>query len=251
MNEIKNYSVYNERMNASINDKLFFLRHLNNDITTVVDYGCADGALGLALAKESNLNYYGFDIDKKMLDIANANGISANNLFYDFDALLQRVDVSKTILILSSVIHEVYSYCGKYEIEQFWNRVLNSGFKMVSIRDMGLENNKIAYGKINPLNAVKVTNKIFERNNDYIPMNYFKDYYQLLLKYWYTENWARESKEDYFPITLSEIQTIIADSDYNVDRCEPFCVPYVVNKVKKDLGISLNETTHYKIILTL
>lgn len=251
MNPIENYSVYTKRMNQTIQDKLFFLEHLKPEIRTVVDFGCADGALGVAL-KETGLVYIGYDIDKTMLDRAEINGISPTNLFYDFDLLLSRIDPATSILVLSSVIHEVYSYGNPYEVHQFWNRVFKSGFAQVSIRDMGLANNKIAYGDIDPSLAVLITNKIYDEHDDYVPINHFKDYYQLLLKYWYHENWARESKEDYFPITVSEIlDKVDTTTDYKVKFKDYFAIEFVCSKVRDELGIYLNHTTHYKLVLDL
>lgn len=251
MNAIKNYTVYTQRMNKTITDKLFFLEHLKPEITTVVDFGCADGALGLALREVSNLKYVGYDIDKTMLDKANLNGINAHSLYYNFDELLNETILSKSVLVLSSVIHEVYSYGNEYDILTFWNRVFNSGFAQIVIRDMGLENNKIAYGKIKPSNAITITNEIYKRHNDYVPMNYYKDYCQLLLKYWYSENWLRESKENYFPITYSEVLEKVANTKYSVAYSNNFVVDFVANKVKTELGLELEHNTHYKLILNL
>lgn len=251
MNPIVNYETYLTRMDKSIQDKLFFLEFLDNEVDTIVDYGCANGALGIALERVSIREYYGYDIDKKMLDKAMNNGISEYNLFYDFDKLLEEIDPSKTALVLSSVIHEVYSYSGEYGINEFWNRVFNSGFKQIIIRDMGLKNNQIAYGKVPPREANILTNRIYQDTRSYMPMVYFKDYYQLLLKYWYIENWDRESKENYFPITVSEVLEKIKLTDYACDYKEEFIVPFVANKVQEELDIFMPYSTHYKLVLTL
>ena len=246
MQPITNYNIYTERMQKTINDKLYFLDHLKKDITTVVDFGCADGTLGLDIV---NYEYVGYDIDAIMIEKAKVNN-PKGLYFYDFDEMMTYINPNECVLVLSSVIHEVYSYGKEYQIEQFWNRVLHSGFKQIAIRDMALKNNLIAYGVIDPENALKLTNKIYELNKDYIPMVYYKDYAQLLLKYWYIENWKRESKEDYFPLTVSEVLHIVSNTDYEQDFLSEFTIPFVTNKIKTDLGIRLNHTTHYKMILT-
>lgn len=251
MNSITNYEIYTHRMNKTINDKLFFLEYLKPEVNTVIDFGCADGALGVALKEISNLNYIGYDIDKTMLDKAHFNGIYLFDLYYDFEKMLNFIVPSETVLVLSSVIHEVYSYGNEYDITTFWNRVFNSGFAQIAIRDMGLENNKIAYGKVNPLSALTITQEIYHRHKDYVPMTYYKDYCQLLLKYWYSENWLRESKENYFPIAYSEVLEKVAATDYTVAYSNNFVVPFVADKVRNELGLELEYNTHYKLILNL
>lgn len=246
---IKNYEVYTERMSKTISDKLFFLEHLDLSIDTIVDFGCADGSLGLELAKHSSLHYIGYDIDKTMLDKANNNGIW--DTYYNFQELLKNIDTSRSVLVLSSVIHEVYSYGNEYDVKVFWNRVFNSGFKQIAIRDMALIDRKLMDMKPNPKDALIITDYIVNTYNEYIPLNNFADYSQLLLKYWYKENWDRESKENYFPISLDEVIGKVFNSKYRIDFMYNFSIPYVINKIYSDLGIVYSENTHYKLVLTL
>lgn len=249
MNSIKNYAIYTDRMNKTMTDKLFFLSELEEDVNTIVDFGCADASLSIGL-QNTKYEYIGYDIDKTMLDKAEEN-VDPMVLFYDFDEMLSKIEPKNCVLVLSSVIHEVYSYGNEYEIEKFWDRVFNSGFTQIAIRDMGLQNNRIAYSKVDPLNALTITQEIYNRHKDYIPIIYYKDYYQLLLKYWYSENWLRESKEDYFPITVSEIYDKVRLTDYHISYEDGFTIPFVVEKVKTELGLEMKRETHYKLILTL
>lgn len=48
------------------------------------------------------------------------------------------IPFDRSLLNISSVIHEVYSYCNPDEIALFWSRVFDSGFQYISIRDMML-----------------------------------------------------------------------------------------------------------------
>lgn len=246
---IQNYEVYTERMNKTISDKLFFLKHLDSSITTIVDFGCANGALGLELAKYSSKKYIGYDIDKTMLDKANNNGIW--DTYYNFDTLLENINPNESVLVLSSVIHEVYSYGNEYDVKVFWDRVFNSGFKQIAIRDMALTDRKLMSMKPNPQDALIITKYIVNTYNEYIPLNNFADYSQLLLKYWYKENWDRESKENYFPISFDEVIGKVFNSKYHIDFIHDFSIPYVINKIYNDLGIIYKENTHYKLVLTL
>ena len=47
-----------------------------------------------------------------------------------------KVDPAHTIINLSSIIHEIYSYCSPIDVETFWNRICNTGFAYITIRDM-------------------------------------------------------------------------------------------------------------------
>lgn len=46
------------------------------------------------------------------------------------------VDFTKSLLVLSSVIHEVYSYA---DASAFWKEVKQCGFKVIAIRDMAYD----------------------------------------------------------------------------------------------------------------
>jgi hypothetical protein len=56
----------------------------------------------------------------------------------DWEEVLKEISGYKTpSLILSSVIHEVYSYSNSKVIKQFWlNKVFGGQFKFICIRDM-------------------------------------------------------------------------------------------------------------------
>ena len=69
-----------------------------------------------------------------------------------------------------------------------------------------------------------------------------------LLKYRYTQNWEREVREDYFPISSERLMTLIPDS-CRVIFCERFTLPYTAWQLRKDLGIELKHHTHIKLIL--
>lgn len=49
-------------------------------------------------------------------------------------------DPDKTLLNMSSVIHEVYSYADEFydDVGVFWNDIKKCGFKQIAIRDMSI-----------------------------------------------------------------------------------------------------------------
>ena len=66
MEKISDLNKYNERMARAIDDKLFFVDYLDG-IDTIVDFGCADGAILEKLPK--NLRKIGYDNSEEMRNI--------------------------------------------------------------------------------------------------------------------------------------------------------------------------------------
>ena len=75
-----------------------------------------------------------------------------------------------------------------------------------------------------------------------------RDLVHYLLKYKYTENWEREVRENYVPITLEQLLEIIPEG-YEVTYLNHFTLPYTAWQIKSDFGIELTTPTHIKLIL--
>ena len=72
-----------------------------------------------------------------------------------------------------------------------------------------------------------------------------------LLKYRWKINWERELNENYFPIFIEEFLKIMTeDTDYKLDYFEHFRIPFLVNEIKKDFNISLEDNTHIKAVFS-
>ena len=69
-----------------------------------------------------------------------------------------------------------------------------------------------------------------------------------LLKYTYTQNWDREVRENYFPVTIEEIRAMIPDN-YRINWQQHTPLPYIAWQVKRDFGIDLTEATHGKLVI--
>ena len=105
--EIKNYDEYTLGMQKSLDDKLFFM-NMVDDIDTVLDYGCADGSLLKEIGKRiKGCNLIGYDIDDTMISKAKEN--VPDCVFDESFCNCKNYVQGKTLLNLSSVIHEVYS----------------------------------------------------------------------------------------------------------------------------------------------
>lgn len=261
---IKNYEAYNQRMDLSMIDKLFFLDKIQPDF--VVDFGCAAGTLLKNLHHFCpNLRKIGFDNDINMVA---DHSCKESPITTNWEEIVQKMkvgtkaygeksvtytDVEAPALILSSVIHEVFHYGSKVDIDAFWDKVFNSGFKYIVIRDMvpsrGIDRASC------PNDVKKIYHKFlgtkaltdFERIWGSIENN--RNLVHFLLKYRYLEpNWEREVRENYIPIAREDLLAKIP-MEYDVVFHEHYVLPYLLQTVKDDTGIELKDPTHLKLIL--
>lgn len=279
MTAIDNYTTYIEGMQKSLDDKLFWIPLLENEkIDAVVDFGCADGALidkayhQLYLQHNENVKFIGVDNNEKMLDRA-----LTNCPFMKAATNLGGVQVRENYLLnLSSVIHEVYSYCTDEEIDDFWNHVLNDNYKYIAIRDMVVDRsvnliNPIVertqsgihcfrneywnkyYDNICKFDTKQWQNFLIHNGYDADDSNYEvenKDVLHFLMKYRYIENWEREVRENYFPIYFEDLlNKIIENGNYEIVYARQYILPFVKEKVKEDFDIDLVDNTHCQILL--
>ena len=258
--DINNINKYVSGMAKSLIDKIFFVDKLP-DKFVLLDFGCADGFL---LSKLTELfpenSYFGYDKNVALLSRA----IAADTITYssDLNQILSSISGytnTKKVLLLSSVIHEIYSYSSDDEVRDFWKFVFNSDFDYVVIRDM------IPIHSINRPSyeddVHKIYNKLFsdslETTIEHLTefqtcwgnITEFKNLTHFLLKYRYIENWKREVRENYLPLCLEDLYCI-APTTYQVLYKEHYCLPFLETKVYDDFGITLREPTHLKLIFS-
>lgn len=257
MQEIRDYQHYDEEMSKSMMDKLFFIDKIN--ATVFLDYGCADGTLFEHLNRmfpKSNFRYYGYDFDPEMIRQANEKSIWNAFFSTDLSELMEMVGLEqksgkKTALVLSFVLHEIYSYQDNDEIAVFWQFVQKSGFDYIVVRDM------IDYTWINKHDRFDMEEAIRKYANTKQLEDFEKiwgNFYQgnnmvhFLLKYRYTQNWKREVEENYLALTESDYDTNLPQ---NYDRIynEVFVHPFIAKQIEKDFNIKFDTPTHIKLIL--
>ena len=263
----ENLKAYNENMSKGMEDKLFFLEHLPKENGYIfVDFGCADGALINMLHHlcSSGNQYIGFDISETMIDLAKSKmTYSPKNVLFTSDWRDVQYELLgsslKKVLILSSVVHEVYSYGTEKDIEIFWDRVLNSGFDYICIRDMMVpsdtQETTTDPGWINNITWDAAGCVSPARRQEFIkiwgPLNIKKNALHFLLKYRWQINWDREVHENYFPIDIEDFLDKFR-CGYNMDYFERFKVPFLNNCIKDDYLITLGDAdfTHIKTIFS-
>lgn len=259
---IADRTLYNDSMAKSLLDKAFFMDKLDDSITTIVDYGCADGTLILFLAKMFPTTYFiGYDLDVTMLKkaVAKLNEEHLDNVtFYsEFEEVVADEHVINGVaaLNMSSVIHEVYSYSSENSIRHFWHQVNYGGFKYLIIRDMCLDST--AHRAAMPSDILKIKAHFydierlaqFEAIHGSIADNY--NLIHFLLKYRYQVNWEREVNENYLPLTVATLMQFIDTDKYELTYIDHYVLPYIANIVKEDFDITIKDNTHLKLIYKL
>ena len=251
--QIQNYNIYTASMQKSMQDKLFFINKIDmSSITDFVDFGCADGTL-LKFLKDKlpDVHLVGYDNDRSMLTIAQQNNKDATFLA-DFSECLSKITPQTSILNLSSVLHEVYSYSSISEVLQFWKQIFAANFKYIVIRDFCYDNSISRETEKNDLQKVMKygdIDQIKSFENFHGSLSWNKNLVHFLLKYRYIENWDREVRENYFPISLEALLDIIKKSEYEIVYSNHYTLPFTKDIVKKDFGIDIKDHTHIQLIL--
>lgn len=260
-----NVDFYNKEMAKGIEDKLFFVNKLPKEYCIFVDFGCADGTLINALVNCNNHKfnrYIGYDISETMIDIAKCHYHGPMDAKVSFTSDWEEVKKAlwvpfrKKVLILSSVIHEVYSYGNKETIKDFWDKV-GDGWDYVVIRDMCLTADDENAGmsaelsdKIQLSRGTAYDEQIIGFVNKWGDLQHKKNALHFLLKYRWRLNWQRELNENYFPITVEEMLQKMQTANYKINYLERFRVPFLDECIYNDIGVVLPEDwfTHVKAI---
>ena len=248
---ISDVDKYLTNMEASIDDKMFWVDKVKPDV--IVDFGTADGAM-LDKLKHMDVKLIGYDIDKDMLSQAKNRVGDSAMLTDDWNLVMSEVaKYERPMIFLSSVIHEVYSYTHGKNIKYFWEKQLFGGdFKWVVIRDMmpseraGRFSNREDIEKVRSKAKPEVLDW-FEEEWGPIDRDY-RNLLHFLLKYRYEENFDREMKENYVPVTLETVKKKIP-SNYKIVMEDHYVLPFIQQQVKKDFDITIKEPTHVKLII--
>jgi hypothetical protein len=252
---IANYDDYIGSMNKSIGEKTWFVNKL--DFDCLVDFGCADGTLLKKVHEmKPEAKLIGYDIDPGM-----EARFKKNNPELDFtskfsDAVKVARKFSAPAILLSSVIHEVYSYADStHQLNRFWKDVFGSGFKYVIIRDTIPDRIDIVKPKEFAEDVAKVKAKVdpkyledFEKKWGPIDKSY-RLFVRFILTYRYKDNWDRESLENYMPLSYSTLLRRIPSNYKIVDGANYKFQPVAAN-FKDEYDIVLRVNTHLSMILS-
>lgn len=248
---INNYNIYTTGMKKSIKDKLFFEALVDDSINRFVDFGCADGQILKQVHEDfPDWNLRGIDCDQKMIELARYN--CPSSLFDEDISASYYIDNSTSILNMSSVIHEIYSYTEPRKVSELWKSIFECNFKYISIRDLMISKTADKLSTIQDVHKIYTYSendpflKDFEDKWGTIENN--KNLIHYLLKYRYIENWDREVRENYLPITVEDLIKLIPNH-YEIVYFNHYVLPFTRDKVMEDFGIELKDNTHIKMLL--
>ncbi len=248
MEKVNDLDIYVRRMEKSLLDKLFFMDKIFEPIDTVLDFGCANGVLiKMMQMLFPEYRYIGYDISEDMIEKARQT-LKDARFYTNWDAI--DCCPEKTLINISSTLHEVYHYGTDESVDEFWDRVFHSGFKYIAIRDMMLSDGiKLMSDEQDVAKARTLyPQKLAEYESIWGPISIRFHLIHYLLKYRYTENWEREVRENYLPLTKEALLSKIP-SHYEIVYQEHYTLPFIKHQIKKDSGIVLNDFTHFKILL--
>lgn len=258
MIKIEDKEIYLSRMSKPLQEKLKVAKYIPKDTKTVLDVGCADGALTLAMADMyPEINFLGIDLDEEFIAKARAKiGVRKNVSFEKFYlrellALPERFD----LVLFCSVLHEFFSYgegvssvvkalADAHEILKTKGRVV--------IRDMIT----YQYAERSDLWLEEITKKIKanletkKELDDFVSkfgvLDSIKKTNHFLLKYMYTENWQRELVENYLPINFETYDKMFDILGMRVIFQRSSTIRYLKDKWKADFGFSSDEVEGFR-----
>lgn len=259
MPEIENYDVYNDRMRRSMWDKAFFMDKIPG-AELIVDYGCADGSLIRFLHELfPAMRFIGFDIDPAMTAAANAQRSENTWFVSSMDDVVRTIrslgiDSSRIAINFSSVLHEVFHYGFDLDALRGFIRAVSPRYLVV--RDMMYVSDDdaamVSEAAVSRVREALPDWQIRDFESCFGSISIRKNLMHLLLKYKYTENWARECRENYFSYNMEDMTAAL--NPYGefepilLSRCIlPWCRCDMENTFSIDPGSEL--TTHFSAIL--
>lgn len=263
MSEIKDYRAYTERMKLGLYDKCWWIDKVLPQVDTVIDFGCANGDLRdmIESIAPGRFTYIGVERNHDFYDeLDNRNILHAERIEHISD---EEVNWGNTVLVMNSVIHEIYNYHGSFEFLDIITYCVNKGVRHIAIRDMNYNINirnldmASAEAFLNSIEGVQyrfalkdspMADKYFETHE-----NSFKDLIEYFLKYKYVENWKRESEENYFCSWMNDLEECL--EFYGNMTCEygnVFTIVPQIRQIEKDFSIKWNKAvkTHAKVLWT-
>ncbi len=257
MDNIQNFETYLSRMSKPLQEKLKVAKYISQRAKSVLDVGCADGTVTLALADMfPEVNIVGIDLNSEFIDIANRRVEQRTNVKFECVYLREQLAMEERfdVVLFCSVLHEFYSYgegiSSVVKALSDARELLNPGGEVI-IRDMLLYEyaemsqlwlseilKKVITEKMTPL--VDDFEKYFGKMDSTKQVNHF------LLKYMYTDNWQREVKENYVPVSFEKYDQIFSVLGMMVSFQRSSTIPYLKNKWKEDFGLTDDELETFR-----
>lgn len=259
MEEIANPKQYLERMSKPLQEKLKIARFLpESGVKKILDVGCADGTVTLALADMyPEVDLVGIDLSGEFVKIAQDRIGERKNVRFEKGFLRERLANPERfdVVLFCSVLHEFYSYGeGISTIVKALadaHEILNPGGTLI-IRDMILYN----YASQSPLWVKKMREKVIAKEGILPLLTDFESYFgradstknlnHFLLKYLYADNWEREGRENYVPVSFEEYDQILGLLGMQVLFQRSSTIPYLKGKWQADFDLTEAELESFR-----
>lgn len=249
---------YLDRMAKPLQEKLKVSVFISPDSKEILDVGCADGIVTEALANMFPQSMVkGIDLDSGFIKKAKDRTGGVKNISFETVYLRDLLPRNKRYdaVIFCSVLHEFFTYgegtSSVIKALSDAHELLNVGGVLI-IRDMVLQE----FTKSNSPFALKLAEKIYKKEefcqqvNDfervYGKMNSYYTLNHFLLKYMYIENWDRELREHYVPVTCEQYEKILELLGMSIQYKQLYLIDYLRNKWKEDFDLTDEDTITLK-----
>ncbi len=266
MTEIVDTNTYLRSMSTTLFDKVWWIDKIPSDIDTIVDFGCAQADLAVLINRimPGRFHYIGIEESGVMAQLAGKNlRYHVPGTWEILPSLLaasESNDFKNSVLVLNSVLHEVFTYKSESEIQSLMSQIQDLGFSCIAIRDMCPSRFDL-YDHINANCAILSSlygdlwreYEKFRIETKIAGVTYDEDTWlpEFLLKYRYKANWEREKREKYLwniPKKLTQYGLL---DKYEIRFENRFYIPFIRDKIKEDFGIDWDYPTHIKLLLKL
>jgi SAM-dependent methyltransferase len=257
---ISDKEIYLSRMSKPLQEKLRVAKYIPTWAKQVLDVGCADGTVTCALAKLfPDIQFLGIDLDEEFINKARERAVEENLTNVSFERLYLRDLLARPnkfdAVIFISVLHEFFTYgegiSSVLKALADAHELLNSKGEIV-IRDMILyeyTRHTVFQSDVisEKISAVKKLQPLIEDFEKYFrPIKHLYEINHFLLKYMYEENWDRESKEHYVPVTFDEYQKIFDLLGMELQLKDSYLIPFLKEKWQTDFGLTEDEMVGLK-----
>ena len=259
LKDIKDREVYLERLAGPLEEKLRVAKYISADAKNVLDVGCADGAVTIALAKLfPKISFLGVDLDKDFVKKAQKIATREKIANVKFEAvylrdLLARPQKYDAVSFIS-VLHEFYTYgegiSSVVKALSDAHELLRPRGRII-IRDMILSE----FTKEADLYVASVIKKICVSSQFKKRFLDFEKVYgkvrtlhalnHFLLKHLYGENWDRELKENYVPVTFEQYEQVCLLLGMKTQVKISYLLPYLKNKWQEEFNLTDTELLQF------
>lgn len=252
MEPIADRKVYLERMAKPLREKLRVAEYLPSSARTVLDVGCANGAVTLAMARLfPDTRFHGIDLDEGFIAEAQTHGAGVANVTFErayLRELLARPERYGAVTFVS-VLHEFFSYgegiSSVLKAVADAHEILFPGGVIV-IRDMILPD----YTRRTDFQCQDIIRRIGDspyvtaaRDFEAVhgPLDSIYQVNHFLLKYLYEENWERECREHYVPVSFEQYEQLFLLLGMRLEFEESYLIEYLRARWREDFGLTDRE----------